>query len=121
MTRRYVAAALIMLLFISRTSLAAEPVLIAIGSINGLYEELFVAGYVITLLKERRGLWFAVNVSVAIRLMYHLYQGALSVVVIVPMGLILGYWYARKGRLWPLVVAHTLIDLVGMLSKVVLS
>src|SRR4249920_224160 len=39
MTRRYVAAALIMLLFISQTSLAAEPVLIAIGSINGLYED----------------------------------------------------------------------------------
>jgi membrane protease YdiL (CAAX protease family) len=86
--------------------------------INGLYEEVFVAGYIITALKERHSLWFAINVSVGVRLAYHLYQGALGVVVVVPLGLIFGYWYARNGRLWPLVVAHALIDLVGMLASV---
>lgn len=86
--------------------------------INGFYEELFVAGYIITALKDRRSLWFAVNVSVAIRLLYHLYQGVLGVVVIVPLGLVFGYWYARNGRLWPLIVAHAVIDLIGMLANV---
>ena len=86
--------------------------------VNGLYEELFVAGYVITALKDTRGVQTAINVSVLIRLTYHLYQGPFGVVAIVPLGLILGYWYAKNGKLWPLIVAHAAIDLVGLLTKV---
>jgi membrane protease YdiL (CAAX protease family) len=53
-----------------------------------------------------------------IRLGYHLYQGPFGVVAIVPLGLILAYWYAKNGKLWPLIVAHAAIDLVGLLTKV---
>ncbi len=84
--------------------------------INGLFEELFVSGYIITALKERRGVWIAINVSVAVRLAYHLYQGALGVIGILPLGLIFGAWYAKNGRLWPLILAHAVIDLVGLLA-----
>ncbi len=83
--------------------------------INALYEELFVAGYIITALKDKQGEWTAINVSVGVRLAYHLYQGALGVIAIIPLGLIFGVWYARRGRLWPLIIAHAAIDLAGLL------
>src|SRR5262245_14933292 len=41
--------------------------------LNPIFEEVFVCSYVIGALKERRGPWTAINVSVAIRLIYHLY------------------------------------------------
>jgi len=85
--------------------------------VNAVFEEVFVAGYVISLLKPARGMWFAMNVSIAIRLVYHLYQGALGVIVVIPLGLIFSYWFARTGRLWPLIVAHALIDLIGTLAS----
>jgi len=78
----------------------------------------FVAGYVIAALKDVRGTTFAINVSVVIRLVYHLYQGISGVLSIIPMGLIFGYWFARKGRLWPLIAAHALLDLVPFLYMV---
>lgn len=91
---------------------------IVVPWINALFEETLVAGYVITALRERVGVAAAVNVSVAIRLAYHLYQGALGVVGIVPLGLIFAYWYVRTGRLWPLAVAHAAIDMIGFLASV---
>jgi membrane protease YdiL (CAAX protease family) len=89
-----------------------------VSCFNAVFEEVFVAGYVITALKEKHSLWFAINVSVALRLSYHLYQGVQGVIVSIPFGLLLGYWYARNGRLWPLIVAHALVDLAGTLTMV---
>ena len=105
---------------VGATNLVAKnldlPLIIAVSIVNPLFEELFTCGYVMTVLKERRGVLMAVNVSVAIRLLYHLYQGPLGVLSILPVGLIFSYWYARTGRLWPLVVAHALADLVGLIA-----
>ncbi|HUO99219.1 MAG TPA: type II CAAX endopeptidase family protein [Rhizomicrobium sp.] len=91
---------------------------IALVIVNPVFEEVFVAGYVIAALKDVRGTTFAINVSVVIRLVYHLYQGISGVLSIIPMGLIFGYWFARKGRLWPLIAAHALLDLVPFLYMV---
>jgi len=52
--------------------------------------------------------------SLAIRLTCHLYQGAAGVIGIVPLGFIFTYWYARTGRLWPVVLAHALFDVAGL-------
>jgi membrane protease YdiL (CAAX protease family) len=96
---------------------AMSPWLIgAVTIVNSFYEELFVSGYVITALKERTSETIAINVSVAIRLSYHLYQGVLGVISIIPIGLIFAYWFARKGSLWPLILAHAVIDLIAFLS-----
>ena len=84
--------------------------------LNPLFEEIFVCGYVIVALKERRGQWTAINVSVAIQLIYHLYQGAVGVLSIVPAGLIFAYWYARTGRLWPAIVAHGILNFFSLLA-----
>jgi membrane protease YdiL (CAAX protease family) len=84
------------------------------STVNGIFEELFVAGYVITALREARGVWTAVNASTVLRLLYHLYQGPIGIVIIVPMGVLYGYTYARTRQLWPLMFAHVLIDIIGL-------
>jgi membrane protease YdiL (CAAX protease family) len=96
----------------------ALPTVIAVSILNPLFEELFVCGYVITAAKERGHLALGVNASIAIRLAYHLYQGGVGVVGIIPLGMIFAVWFSRTGRLWPVVVAHGLTDFVGLVSFV---
>jgi len=94
-------------------NLSMEVVFVA-SVVNGAYEEMFVAGYAITALQQARGMWTAINVSTAIRVLYHLYQGPIAFLNIVPLGLLFGYAYARTRLLWPLIVAHVLLDIVGL-------
>lgn len=91
---------------------------IAASIVNPLFEELFVCGYVITVARESGQLALGVNASIAIRLAYHLYQGGIGVIGIIPLGLIFGLWFARTGRLWPVVVAHGIADFAGLVSFV---
>ncbi|MEO8062982.1 MAG: type II CAAX endopeptidase family protein [Pseudomonadota bacterium] len=86
-----------------------------VSVVNGIFEEVFVVGYAITALQQARGMWTAINVSTAVRVMYHLYQGPFAFLAIAPMGLLFGYIYARTRQLWPLIVAHVLLDVVGLL------
>jgi membrane protease YdiL (CAAX protease family) len=83
--------------------------------INPMFEEIFVCGYVVAYLQKSRGPWTAINVSTAIRLSYHLYQGAFGVLGIVPTGLIFAFWFSATGRLWPTIVAHGLLNLIALL------
>jgi len=96
-----------------------DPVIvIAVSIVNPIFEEVFLCGYVISALKDRLGTWAAINVSVGIRLVCHLYQGIIGVIFIVPFGLIFAWWYIRQGRLWPLIVAHVLFDFIALVSFV---
>jgi membrane protease YdiL (CAAX protease family) len=83
--------------------------------LTSFFEEFFVTGYIVAALKDRIGINGAVNVSVALRLAYHLYQGVIGVVLIIPVGLIFAYWYAKTGKLWPAIVAHAAINLLAFL------
>ena len=89
---------------------------LAVSLLNPLFEEVFVCGYVITVAREAGRLSWGINGSVAIRLAYHLYQGGIGVVSILPSGLIFAWWFARTGRLWPAVVAHVVMDLAAMIE-----
>jgi membrane protease YdiL (CAAX protease family) len=82
--------------------------------VNSLYEELLVAGYVITALREQ-GAAYAITASTLLRFAYHLYQGPMAVISILPMGLLFGVVYWRSRSVWPLVVAHTLLNLGSVL------
>jgi membrane protease YdiL (CAAX protease family) len=90
------------------------PSITAVSLVNPVFEEVFVCGYVISALKERFGTTTAVNVSAGIRVFYHFYQGALGVLGTAPMALLFAYWFARTGRLWPLIVAHALQDFTAL-------
>jgi membrane protease YdiL (CAAX protease family) len=93
----------------------SQSAALLVAFVNPVFEEVFVCGYVIAALKRDGDPWLAINVSVAIRLSYHLYQGALGVISVIPMGLLFAYWFARTGRLWPLIIAHTVFDLIALL------
>lgn len=91
---------------------------VAVSVVNGVFEELFVTGYVMSALaRMQKSSWFCVNVSTAIRLAYHLYQGPLGVLSVVPTGLIFALWFARTKRLWPVIGAHILMDTVALLTR----
>jgi len=96
-----------------KLSLAA---VVAVSLINPIFEEVFVCGYVIRALQRNHSPAFAVNVSVAIRASYHLYQGPIGAISLVIVGLILGWWFVRTGRLWPAIIAHGLMDLLALMA-----
>jgi membrane protease YdiL (CAAX protease family) len=85
-----------------------------VSTVNGIFEEVFVAGYIITALAPVRGMWTGINVSTGVRLLYHLYQGPMGILSVVPVGLLFGYVYARSRQLWPLILAHIVIDIIGL-------
>jgi membrane protease YdiL (CAAX protease family) len=91
---------------------------VILSIVNPMFEETFVCGYVVAALKERADVSTAVTISTAIRLLYHLYQGPIAFVGIVPFGFVLAWWYARTGRLWPVIVAHALADFVALIGYV---
>jgi hypothetical protein len=93
------------------------PVLIAEAAQNGVLEEVLVSGYLLNRL-GRLGWspWRSVALSAVLRGSYHLYQGFGGFIGNVAMGLVFGRLYQRWGRAMPLVVAHTLIDVVAFVG-----
>lgn len=91
---------------------------IVFSVVNGCFEELFVVGYVYLTLAARYSMGVAMFISLSIRLLYHLYQGPIAIVTIIPMGLLFFYLYARYRRLWPLMFAHGLLDMYGLWDEI---
>lgn len=94
------------------------PSVVLVSMVNPVFEEVFLCAYLIAALRERIGVTAAINVSAALRVFGHFYQGALGVLSIVPMGLLFAYWFARTGRLWPLILAHAVIDFVALAASI---
>lgn len=87
---------------------------IGAGSLlNAFLEELVFMGYGFNQFAAKRGPLFALGLMVVLRMLLHTYQGGVHVMGIGAFSVFFGlaYWYLR--RLWPLVVAHALIDIVG--------
>ncbi|HZC26755.1 MAG TPA: CPBP family intramembrane glutamic endopeptidase [Actinopolymorphaceae bacterium] len=98
------------------------PVLILAAAGNAWAEEVLVVGYLLTRLRqlgwgENAGLL----VSAVLRGSYHLYQGFGGFVGNLIMGLVFGRCWQRTNRLWPLVVAHTLLDVVAFVGYALLK
>jgi uncharacterized protein len=93
------------------------PVLLVTAFANGWAEEIIVVGFLLTRLNQLRvSPVRAVVVSSVLRGVYHLYQGFGAGLGNLAMGLVFGYVYVRTGRLWPLIVAHALIDAVAFVG-----
>jgi len=91
------------------------PAIIAVAIVNGVYEEFFLLGFVMPLL-ARRGGSFAIGLTVLLRILYHVYQGPHGAVSVAIFGVVLGAYYWRTHRLWPVVCAHVIADLIGLAS-----
>ncbi|MFJ4656084.1 CPBP family intramembrane glutamic endopeptidase [Nocardia sp. NPDC088792] len=93
------------------------PVLVLSAWANAAAEEVLVVGYLITRLRalgwsENRSLL----ASALLRGSYHLYQGLGGGVGNLVMGLIFGRYWQHTNRLWPLLLAHAIIDSVAYIG-----
>jgi uncharacterized protein len=93
------------------------PVLLAVALANGWAEEVIVVAFLITRLRQ-----LGVNPTAALlassmlRGVYHMYQGYGAGLGNIVMGLVFGFVWMRTRRLWPLIVAHGLIDAVAFVG-----
>ncbi|MCP2237655.1 CAAX protease self-immunity [Prauserella halophila] len=88
---------------------------------NGFAEEVLVVGYLITRLRQLgMGENTSLIISAVLRGSYHLYQGFGGFLGNVVMGLVFGRVWQRTNRLWPLVAAHTLLDVVAFVGYALL-
>ncbi|MDO5700129.1 MAG: CPBP family intramembrane metalloprotease [Bowdeniella nasicola] len=99
----------------------AIPILILAALKNALLEEVLAVGY----LSERlRALGWSpariLTASALLRGAYHLYQGIGPGIGNVVMGLVFAEYYRRRRRVLPLVIAHTLIDVVAFVGYALL-
>ena len=80
---------------------------------NSVAEELVMRAYLIDRLEKLFGkAWIAVLVSALLFGSYHIYQGLTGLVTATMFGVFFGLHYARYRKLLPLVIGHTLYNLV---------
>ena len=92
-----------------------SPIVVVIASLlNPIFEEFLWLGYAIPAITSRVGLGFACAASIILRVAVHLYQGKLALVSVLPIAIVLTWYYVRTGRLWPTVVAHVIVDALGL-------
>ena len=114
------------LLFTVNTTVAAAnltdhwwtvPVLVLAAAQNAVLEEVVMVGYLFTRW-SRAGWspWRVIGTSALVRGGYHLYQGFGGFVGNAVMGIVFGWLYQRTRRVGPLVVAHTLLDVVAFVG-----
>jgi len=94
------------------TITAAPAAMLAFIVVNSFFEEIIVSGYVISALSAQ-GAALAITASTLLRFLYHLYQGPLASISILPLGLLFGAVFWRWRSVWPLIVAHTISNLVS--------
>jgi membrane protease YdiL (CAAX protease family) len=93
------------------------PVLLLAALQNAVLEEVIVVGYLMTRLRQFGwGVPAMIVVSAVLRGSYHLYQGFGQFVGNAVMGVVFGWWYHRTGRAMPLVIAHTILDVVAFVG-----
>ncbi len=97
------------------------PVLLLNALQDGVAEEVVVCAYVLVRLTQLGwGAPWAVLASAVLRGSYHLYQGFGGFVGNAIMGVIFGLWFLRTRRVWPLIIAHSVIDAVSFIGYVYL-
>ncbi|WNF25886.1 CPBP family intramembrane glutamic endopeptidase [Streptomyces sp. C11-1] len=98
------------------------PVLILSAMQNSVVEEVIVVGYLLRRLDQLG--WTPTRSLVAssvLRGSYHLYQGIGGFIGNVVMGVVFVLLYRRWGRVGPLVVAHTLLDVGAFVGYALLA
>ncbi|MFE0726975.1 CPBP family intramembrane glutamic endopeptidase [Streptomyces antibioticus] len=98
------------------------PVLILSALQNAILEEVIVVGYLLRRLRQLG--WSPGNALMAssvLRGSYHLYQGIGGFIGNMVMGVVFVFLYRRWGRVGPLVVAHTLLDIGAFVGYALLA
>jgi membrane protease YdiL (CAAX protease family) len=91
------------------------PVLILSAIQNAVLEEVVVVGYLITRLRTLPLVWI-IAASAVLRGSYHLYQGFGAFIGNAIMGVVFAMFFLKTKRLMPLIVAHSLLDIVAFVG-----
>jgi uncharacterized protein len=95
----------------------AVPVLVLSAIQNAVLEEVIVVGYLVTRLRQLRWSIPAVVASSALlRGSYHLYQGFGGFAGNAIMGVVFALVFLKWRRVGPLIVAHSLLDIVSFVG-----
>jgi membrane protease YdiL (CAAX protease family) len=93
------------------------PLLLLAALRAGLTEEVVFIGYLFDRLRRLGWGWWAIILTTAgLRAAYHAYQGFGAMIGNFAMGIVFGWCYRRWGRVMPLVIAHTLIDVIAFVG-----
>ncbi|MGW5103654.1 CPBP family intramembrane glutamic endopeptidase [Streptomyces sp. NPDC004100] len=98
------------------------PVLVLSAVQNAVLEEVIVVGYLLRRLGQLG--WTpgtALVASAVLRGSYHLYQGIGGFIGNMVMGVVFVWLYRRWGRVGPLVVAHSLLDIGAFVGYALLA
>ncbi len=98
------------------------PIYLLAAVMNGILEEVLMLGWLFLRLRQLQWSWVAVLiVSAAVRGSYHLYQGFGGFAGNLVMGVVFGVLFLRWKRVGPLVVAHTVLDVVAFVGYAVVA
>lgn len=93
------------------------PLLLLAALRAGLTEEVIMIGYLFDRLRRLGwGTWTIILATAGLRAAYHGYQGFGPIAGNFAMGIVFGWVYHRWGRVMPLVIAHTLIDIIAFIG-----
>jgi membrane protease YdiL (CAAX protease family) len=85
--------------------------------VNPFGEEVLVRGFLQTRLRQAgHGALVAVAVSTVLQTSYHLYQGLIPCLALLPGFLVFAAYYQAHRRLWPVLISHLILDLWAMLA-----
>ncbi len=97
-------------------------ILVLLAFANAVLEEIVLIGYLGSRVRRLGGSSaVAVGVSALVRGLYHLYQGLSGFLGNLVMGAIFAAYFQRTRRVVPLIVAHTLIDIVAFVGYLLVS
>jgi uncharacterized protein len=97
----------------------AVPILVLAAIQNSLLEEVVVVGYLVTRLRTAWTLPMVIAASAILRGAYHLYQGFGAFMGNAVMGVVFALVFLRWQRIAPLVIAHTILDVVAFVGYVI--
>jgi membrane protease YdiL (CAAX protease family) len=83
--------------------------------VNSFYEEFLLNGYIFKRF-ENQNTNLIIIISVVLRVSYHTYQGWIGFVGVLIVGLVFSIYYSKYKKLWPVIIAHGLINLTSFYS-----
>jgi len=87
--------------------------LLLFSLINPIFEEFILVGYIVTAVRDKMSLFSCLILSVGFRLAFHVHQGPIILLSILPTGIMFTLYYWYKKNLIPLIVAHSLLDFLS--------
>lgn len=100
--------------FVPAQSFGDKLLLVPLCIAIAFSEELAMRSYLIPRFEQLfHSPWIAVLISTALFASYHIYQGFGAMLAISVSGLLLGTAFVLTRRLWPVVIAHTVVDVLA--------